>query len=288
MGLKKTRTVLSIIIALVIAISSVCMLSSLTLEFSLASQGFFSKHLITNEIAEECNNQLNLKYDALEAESGIPARVFKMSMETYSTMDNLKLAAENVFTEETAELYSNERIDYFYDLCTEYLNGNNIKYNEADVRRTAEKATRIYSETVGVHNTEAIAQYLTLFKNNCTKTTSIAIVSIILCAGLLVIIYRKKNFALSYFAGGIAGGGLATMVGALLALIFQIGTRISISPAVYQSSVASMVRIYFGYLLLVGFVLCAIGSLINFLLYKYYKREADRQATRFSKIVAKL
>lgn len=288
MNLKKTRAVISLIIVAIITISSVCMLSSLTLEFSLASQKFLSSHLISSSIANECNKQLNLKYDALEAESGIPARVFKMAMETYSTAENLITASENIFNEEAAELYSNERIDYFYNLCTEYLDGNDIKYNESDIRRTAEKATLIYSETVGVHNTEAIAQYLTSFRNNCTKATSIAMVSMLMCAILLVALYSKRNFALSYFASGIAGGGLATAVGAIIALIFQIGTKISISPAIYQNRVASMVRMYFAYLMLAGIVLCAIGSVINFLLYKYYKREETRQATRFNKIIAKL
>ena len=78
------------------------------------------------------------------------------------------------------------------------------------------------------------------------------------------------------------------MIGSLLALMFRVGAKISITPAVYENSIASMIRIYFAYLLLAGLILFAIGSLINFAIAKYYKRESDRQATRFNKIVAKL
>lgn len=288
MEMKQTRKLLSLIIAVVIAISSVCMLSSLTLELSLANKSFFSKHLVTNAVAEECEKQLDLKFEALEAESGIPLSVFQMATKTYSTADNLSQASQNIFSEETAELYSNERVDYFYNLCTEYLDGNNISYNRDDVRRTADKAARIYSETVGIHNTDSISQYLTLFARDCTKATSITIVSLIICGTLLAIIYKKKNYAISYFASGVAGGGIATIIGALLALIFQVGTDVSVSPVVYQSNIVSMIRIYFAYLMLAGIILCSIGSLVNFLIAKYGKREENRQATRFNKIITKL
>lgn len=288
MGLKKARKFLCIIIAAVISFSTVCVIASATLDFCLANRGFFSKHLITNQIVEECNVQLEKKYEALEAESGIPLRVFEMAMETYDTRENLNLAASYIFSEESTELYSPERVDYFYNLCTEYLDGNSIKYNKAEVKAVAEKATKIYSDTVGIHNTDIVSQYLIDFSRNCAKAASIAIVSLIICVVLLIIIYNKKNDAYMYLACGISGGGIATALAALLALIFRIGTNVSVSPAVYQASMASMVRIYFMFLILIGAFIAVLGGLINFFLYKYVKREEDRQATRFNKIVAKL
>lgn len=273
MNMKTSRKVISIMIAVVIAFATVCMVSSATLGFSLASKSFFSAHLINDQIVEECNNQLSLQYDALEAESGIPARVFEMVTQDYSTEENIKLAASYIFSEETSELYSPERVSYFYNLCVEYLEGNSIEYNKADIEMTADKAAKIYSNAVGIHNTEAISQYLVLFERNCTKASSISIVAIIICVGLLVLLYRKKNDAFSYFATGITGGGIATILGALLALIAQVGTRININPAVYQASITSMIRIYFGYLILAGVLFTIIGGVINFLIYKNYKNE---------------
>lgn len=288
MGLKTTRKILSILLVVMMAISSICFLSSITLQATFASKGFYEKYLVNSKVVEECEDQLNKKFSALEAESGIPSRVFEMSMSEYKTEDSIKLAVSHIFNEENASLYSAERVEYFYDLCTEYLDGNKINYKKSEVKSVAKKAAEIYSDTVGIHGVDSIPIQITLFARDCTKTASISIVVIIASIGLLTIIYRKKNYIVMYFACGLAGGGFAACLGSLLSLIFRIGAKVSISPEVYQNSVAGMFRTYFGYLFLAGFVFMLVGSLINFLLIKFLKREEDRQATRFSKIVAKL
>lgn len=268
MELKDTRKIISIFAFIVICVATVIALASTVFAFTFASQGFLAKHLATNKIVEQCNEQLNAKYDVLESESGIPSRVFETVLEDYSTKENLTLAASYVFTEESSELYSEERVNYFYNLCTEYLKGNKLSYNEAEVRRTAEKAAKIYSETVGIHNTEEIKAHINDFGNNCSRAISISIVAIIVSFAVLFIMYSKKRYASSHLAGGLAGGGVAVVLGSLLSLIFGVGRHLAISPEIYQSGVLSMVRIYFGYLALAGIGVIALASIVPYVIEK--------------------
>lgn len=287
MGLKNTREILSIFAYIVICVSTVIALASSVFSVTFASQGFLSKHLATTKIVEECNNQLSSKYATLEAESGIPSRVFETVVKDYSTRDNLNLAASYVFTEESSELYSVERTNYFYNLCVEYLKGNNISYNEEDVMRVADKAAKIYSDTVGIHNTEEIKAHINEFSKNCASAVSISIVAMIVSFVMLFIMYRKKRYASSYFAGGIAGGSLATVVGSLLCLIFGVGKQLEILPEIYQSGVLSMIRIYFGYLILDGFVVMGIACIVPYIISKQSNEQYRRRVTLIDAISSK-
>lgn len=287
MGLKNTREILSIFAYIVICVSTVIALASSVFSVTFASQGFLSKHLATTKIVEECNNQLSSKYVTLEAESGIPSRVFETVIKDYSTRDNLRLAAGYIFTEEASELYSVERVNYFYNLCTEYLKGNKISYNEEDVKRVADKAARIYSDTVGIHNTEEIKAHINEFNKNCARAVSISIVAMIVSFVMLFIMYRKKRYASSYLAGGIAGGSLATVVGSLLCLIFGVGKQLEITPEIYQNGMLSMIRIYFGYLILIGLIVMGIACVVPYIINKQSNEQYHKRVTLIDAISSK-
>lgn len=279
MGLKNTRTILSILAFIIICASTVLGLASSVFSVTFASQGFLAKHLATQKIVEECNQQLHYKYEALSEEAGIPSRVFETVIKDYSTRDNLTLAASYVFTEESSLLYSEERVEYFNNLCTEYLDGNGIKYNRAEVRRAADKAAVIYSETVGIHNTHEIKEHINEFKNNCERAVSSSIIAIIISAVMLFILYSKKRYASSYIAGGIAGGGVAVVIGSLLSLIFGVGKHLGITPEIYQSGVLSMIRIYFLCLALTGCVIILLASVVPVIINKRNSEDYKKRVT---------
>lgn len=288
MGLKATRKILSIILCVVVAIATICTVSSAVLEMTFSSRGFITKNIVTSEVITECETQLKAKYAVLEDESGIPARVFETILSNYDTEESVKLAVENIFGEESSELYSEERVEYFYNLCVEYLDGNAIRYKKSEVQSVADRAAMIYSETVGVHNTGSVVDHLNMFRNNCTKSTSVGLISIVLCMVLLLVVYRDREFAVSYFVAGITAGGIATVLGAIICLIFKVSAGISVSPMVYQSSFASMFNKYLLYLVLAGIVVVAICSAVQFYFSKKKKTEDMRKNTRFNKIITKL
>ena len=290
MGLKASRKVMSIIFSIVICASTVCMLVSAVLSATFAAPNFIAENLITDEVVEECEKQLSAQFETLEAESGIPARVFKtitVENKKSNIRDNMKLAASHIFTEESSELYSKEKEALFYNYCVEYLDGNDIKYNESDVKLVAQRAAEIYSNTIGIHNSEIIKEYLSTFGQNCAKASSVSLLAIVVCTVLLMIMYRKKDEPVSYLAGGVAGGGVAVILGAFISLVSGAGKSISVAPAVYQLSFVSMTRTYFIRLIISGLVVLAVGVLTEYIIYNKNLRERIRKRIKFAQIITK-
>lgn len=277
MGLKKTRTVLSILLSFVTAAATLITLVSIVINITMASPSFFADKLITPQTVNECTKQLHIKYTALEAESGIPARVFETVAQDSGVEFSLQTAASNIFLPESSTLYNEERINYFYNLCTEYFSGNNIEYNEKAVRRVSEKAARIYSDTLGIHNTESIEKYISGYKQACLKTISSGIITIALCCCMLCLIYKKRTDILFFTGCGGAGGGTAAVIGAVICLILKFGSDITFYPAVYQQSLYSMIRLSFIYLLLFGIICTAVSCILTALAVNTYKKERKRR-----------
>lgn len=288
MGLKATRKLLSVILAVIIAVCTAVMLTSFVISATFSTQGYLTKHLISDELVAECEAQLNMKYDALEIKSGIPARVFETVEKDYNTEESLNLAVQYLFTDESSTLYNQDRVDYFYKLCTEYLEGNEISYKKASVRNTADEAARIYSDCVGIHNADTIKGYLSTFSQSCAKAGSASLVVIVCAIILLTVMYRTRETACLYAAGGAAGGGLAAVIGAVLCIITKVGSGFAFEPEVYQQSFYSMTRLYFVILIIASTVLLAIIYAVIAAIIKRYNEDKNRKETRFIKIIGRL
>jgi hypothetical protein len=287
MGLKATRKLLSIILAVITALSTIVMISSFVLDSTFATKGYLTKHLVTDELVAECQSQLDMKYAVLEVKSGIPARVFKMVESDYSTSESLNLAVQNLFTDESETLYSEDKVNYFYNLCIEYLDGNDVSYKKADVERTAEEATQIYSECVGIHNADTIESYLSTFSQRCAKIGSASLLVIVIALILLVFMYNTREYAYLFAIGGACGGSIATALGSIICIIAKVGSNFSFEPAVYQQSFYSMTRLYFVILLGVSLALTiALYALAIFFITKN-KRAEERKNSRFDKMLGK-
>ena len=152
MRLDISRAIISTLLEIAIAISVIVFSISVIMTFTVADQNYFINQFANQELVSVCNAQLNMKYEALSSETGIPARVFERVKEDYPTDEALRQAALSLFSEENETLYSENKVNYFYELSMEYLDGNEITYKKADIKRAAEKAARIYSDTVGLHN----------------------------------------------------------------------------------------------------------------------------------------
>lgn len=287
MGLKATRKLLSVILAVIVAASTVIMLASFVAGSTFATQGYLTKHLISDELADECEAQLNMKFDALEIKSGVPARVFEIVEQDYNTKESLSLAVQYLFTDESSTLYNQDKVDYFYNLCVEYLDGNNISYDKASVQNTAEEAAQIYSDCVGIHNADTIKDYLSVFSRSCARAGSAALVIIVASVILLNMIYKTKEKAYLYTAGGAAGGALASAIGAVLCMITKVGSDFDFEPAVYQQSFYSMTGRYFIILLIVSIAFLAVIYASAAAVIKKQNKDNARKETRFTKIIGK-
>jgi hypothetical protein len=285
MGLKGTRKLLSLFLVVIISFSVAIAITSMVTNLTFSTRSFLTNNLVTDELVSECESQLEMKYDALEVKSGIPARVFETVEQDYSTVDSLNLAVENIFTDETATLFSEARVDYFYNLCVEYLEGNNIDYDEDSVKLAAREAAEIYGECVGIHNTDSIESQLLLLSGKCAKIASAALVAIVFAVFLLLVLYQTRMLAYLIAAGSAAAGSIAVVFGSILCLITKVGSNFAISPVAYQQSFYSLTKLYFTILLLTSILFSIFMYVVIVLVIKKYKLDETRRDTRFSKII---
>lgn len=287
MGLKKTRTILSVIIAIIMALSTFTAVAALVTNATLASQRFLCKHLITDEVVAECETQLSDKYAVLEQETGIPQHVFESYKNDLSIEESMDIAVQNVFGAESSSLYSEERVEYFYSKCTEYIEAKGVEYKEENVRLAADKAARIYSECVGIHNVNSLKSNCERLERSCSKYCSVSLLVIISCIIMLTVLYKKRQIAYSYLAGGLLGGGISGVFTSALCLINKVGYDLQYYPGVFQHSINGMVKQYFNLLLLAFLIICIIGVCIDAVLVKKINKDNLRNATRFSKILGR-
>ena len=239
MRLELTRRIIALILGFILTVCTIVFLFSVMMTFTAADQNYFINSFANQELVDECDNQLNMKYEALSSETNIPARVFERVEEDYPTDEAIRQAALSVFSEENETLYSQNKINYFYELSIEYLDGNEVQYDKADVKRAAEKAARIYSDTVGLHNTGGIEARINSFSRRYPQLTLISFLIAFACFPSIMIMYKRRKSGYFVAIGGILAGTGATALGSLLAVIFNLGGGINILPEIHKQSIAS-------------------------------------------------
>lgn len=273
MGLSQTRKIISCILAVLTALMTAALIISSVLGFTLSSRAFTERVIAKGELVSQCEKQLDSKYASLEAESGIPSRVFLQVKTDYSISDSLKRAIESAYNGENATLYNQGIVDYFSKLCTEFLEGSKLEYNKNDVERTAKKAAEIYSETVGIHGAEVFAKHMRAVKDIGAKCGLVSFMVILLAMLITVVIYSSKTKGLMYVAAGLTGGGLATALSGVLCFAFRVWRKIILQPEVFAQAVRNTVKT--GILLTIpaGLAVAAAMYVVFILLFK--KAEAQ-------------
>ncbi len=239
MSLSLSRRIIAVILEVIMAVSTIVFLFSIMMTFTVGDKNYFINNFANQELVDECDSQLNMKYEALSSETNIPARVFERVEEDYPTDEALRQAVLSIFSEENETLYSENKISYFYELSVEYLQGNNVPYKDEDVRRAAEKAARIYSDTVGLHNTGGIEERITDFSKRFPRATIISFIVAFACFPSIMFMYKKKKEGYFVAIGGLLAGTVATTIGSLLAMVFNLGGGIDILPEIHKQSIIS-------------------------------------------------
>ena len=265
MNLSTSRKIISTILVITMAISTMVFLVSIVMTFTTADQNYFINQFAKGELVSECNKQLNMKYEALSSETSIPARVFEKVEEDFPTDEALRQAALSVFTEENETLYSENKINYFYELSTDYLNGNGISYNKADIKRTAEKAAEIYSETVGLHNTGGVDERIAEFSRLYPRLTIISFIIVFLCFPAVLFMYKRKKSGYFYAIGALFTGSAATAIASVLSImLINIGGTINIIPEIYKESITKTTVMNFFITGFFSFIIAVVAfSVIN-------------------------
>ncbi len=245
MGIGTTRKILSVIIAVLMAAVVTLTGALLVMNLTLSNRAFLEENVVSDTLVETCEEQLDAKYAVLEAETGIPIRVFQAITVEYPVDTTLKMAFQNAFGAEDSSFYSSNLVNYFYDLCEDYLEESQATFTEEEVRIAADKAAVIFSETVGLHEVDFVNTKLLALRHTVSSILTVAVVGLVLCVALMLMLYSDKNKTASYLLFGGAGGALGMLSGSLGCLIIKAHTRLQLLPSIYATVVGEMVKKYF-------------------------------------------
>lgn len=286
--MKKTRRIISTLLSIVLAFSVFTVALSTVFSLTLINQEYFTNNFITDKVVSECENQLKLKFDTLEKKSGIPAKVFETVLTDMPVSKMMTMSIDNFYNGHDTTAYSVDRADYFYKICTQYLNANNIAFDEQSIRNVADEAAHIFSDCVGFHNVSFLRLYIDETKQTTTTVTSVALVLIVACAILINILYGDRAQGFKYVASGILASGAGGVVACLIALVTGVGTQLDISPVIYQQGFAHCVQMFYIYFAIVNVAVAVAGVVGMMLSLRLIKIDAMRKESRFLKRVDKL
>lgn len=194
MRFKTARKVFSVLLVIVTVIGGCVFTGAILVKNTLCSQKIITRAFSQDYIQEAGKKNFENKTALLSAKSNIPERVFYTALKK-DTFDSGS-AIERFFENHDTTLNSNAQTKLFEDMCREYLDGNNIDYDEEQIHLTALRATEIYSESYGLKNTESAKEFIEKVNTNSQKYISagLLLASVSLLTILMLYNHKKKAF----------------------------------------------------------------------------------------------
>lgn len=278
MTLSKSRSIISVLLTVVLAFSMTVLSFVFLVRGTFCNSAFIDRVMVSDELVGECENQLNMQFDALSAKSSIPSRVFK-NIETENPIeDAVRHSVLMIYSNENSKAFFENKKDYFYNMCLEYLNGNNIKFKEDDVERTAREAAEIYTQTCTLQSSDYLRVIVNVIKDNSPGLALIAFVACLVCVVLMFVLYSGKNNSFGYVGAGISACGIALVFTALISLVSGFGKGVLISPQAYYEAFCSVLNLFFVFMILLGLLEAAVGTIVLLNVEAVKKRKSNRRS----------
>lgn len=282
--LKSSRKILCSLLCVVISVALSIALTVGIFDMTFTSPRFVTKYFATEELAARCEEQLDLRFEALAEKSSIPARVFQ-AIKTQNSIDACQdIAVDYFFNGSDCSLYSQSRIDSFKKLCTEYLDGNNIKYSQEDVDNTAEEAARIFSECVGISGFKTFQAVVSDINEVSPKIVLSSLMIGCIAALLVFLLFSQKKNGLAYLCASVTSSGISVFIVGVLCLILKAGKdSILIQPEAYRDAMMNCINTFYILLVSAGIAIFLIGLVLTVFTIQAYKKEKTKKESRLLK-----
>ncbi|MCM1285966.1 MAG: hypothetical protein NC213_05665 [Acetobacter sp.] len=256
MELKKARNLLCIFFSIIAAIGAILTVGTLVTYSTLCNSRYMSNKLNSKSIVNQLDASYDAKLQALSAETGIPLRVFQAAKNEFiSTETNV----QRLFSEQDATMFSEDKTEIYERICTEYLDGNGIKYNKADIHMTAEKASSIYSSCYGISNGQALSDFISTFKSKVTGFTALGLLLMIIPFVIVLMLFTKNEKLFAQLLNYVTACGFALILFGLSGLVFGIGSEIMINPEIYANAIIRVIKTDFLISLIIGIAVSVFG-----------------------------
>ena len=276
MKMTRSRELLSVIMQFIIAICTLVLISSFVLNLTFSSETYYDSHFPSAKLAAECDAQLTQEYEMLAKESGFPIRVFEMVKKDMPTYQAVESAVDGVLTSDKSDFYNENLVSYFYNICEDFADGNDMQYSKADLTATAEKAARIYSDVVGIHNTDDAVQKMKKLNSKVTLAQLVSFVVAVVCSVSMILMYSRKRLGYYRFFSAVIGGSIGTIASSATVYFIKPVMYLDIEPAIYRECFSEMAEQYFMITTLIAVAFLVVSFAFTIKLERDHQKSADK------------
>ncbi len=255
MKLKTARKILCILFSVLIAVGSCLFTGAVLVKSTLCSEKYMTNFFSSGSVEQGNKNNLENELKVLAAQSNIPVRVFEAAQRLDDS--DTASAVKRLFENHDPSLYNKAKIELFENLCKEYLDGNHIKYDDAQIHRTAVRATEIFANSYGFQNTQTVTSFIKTVNENYSKYTSLGLMLIMVSVISVFLLFSQRKNALPVIISGFMSAGFAYVLIAVCSILFAVGKNPALYPQIYADALASSVRCLFIILLVIGIAVSA-------------------------------
>ncbi len=268
MSLQKSRSVISWLASFLLALCIAGAALATVVDLTVANAGFIEKAIVNSNVVSECENQLDLQLGALSKRSGIPERVFENVKKEVSVKEALVSSFDGIYNHTENNSKNEQRVQYFYNLCIEYLEGNNISYSSENVMNTAVLAAEIYKNCCEFHNLEYLVDVADSIRAEVPVAVSVFIVLELILGSVFFFLYSNKYRSCSYVYSSVSAAGVCLIIIGVAGALFASRVGIVFEPEVYFFTFKNLIKTMFMWLCLSGIVLASGGFAGNVFVYK--------------------
>ncbi len=271
MSLRSSRKILCVLFTVIIAIGGLLTVGSVAVRCTIGSQEYMEKVFNSDTVKTMQDEHFKKRLEVIASKSDIPFHVFEavFSMdESYS-----ESVVKRVFTGGDTSMFSRDKIDLFEELCTEYLEGNNISYNADQIHNTALEAALAYADSYGVNNTESVTEFINQIVMNFGKFASTGMVLLAIGIVLINIVFSERRAQIKYTASAFIACGLSLIFFSAAGLIFGIGRDSDIVPQIYSVVSSRVVSTTFLMMIIIGLIIVAASGFVTYKCFKSDQKE---------------
>lgn len=268
MSLTKSRKVLSFILSLLMAAGALMFFSSQTISQLMINENVAARFLASDSVNNACLENFKDRIKAVEAASGIPSRVFETVLN--KSTPSVESSVRNIFSGADTYSYNDDLVSRFEDLCIEYLDGNNMDYDKAQVHNTAVYAAQVYSDCFSIKDSSQLSDFAADVKDDHAKFASVGLLIVVVCIMLISVLFSQKSERGRALASSFSAVGASVFLTGAVGAVVSLSVDIGITPQIYADALKSQAAASFCVMAFLGALILAAATAF---LVKYYQKK---------------
>lgn len=257
---KSSRKLICFLLSLLMVVG-LCIFSGATLiRSTLCYRNYMEIFISSEKIANYCNTTYNERIAVLSENSGIPLRVFEAA-------ENVSGYSETVtsrfYSGSDTTMFTKDKVETYEKLIKEYLDGNDMQYDENQIHNTAVKAAEIYADSYGMKNLSVFKAFVDDVIDGYGRISSTGLAIVMIAAALIFVMYSDNKKTLKYYTSSFTATGLSFVFIGIGALITSVGKSSVITPDIYSDAIFSALNCMFAILIIAGVIITAMSTVAN-------------------------